>query len=94
MDVNEDFVLFDVWEFNEWVVFNIGGEFILLGSLMGCMGELEQYKEDEVIVYCCFGNCFGFVKEFMEWVGFKNVCNLFGGMMSWVENYGIGKQQA
>jgi rhodanese-related sulfurtransferase len=91
MDANEDFVLLDVREPNERAAFNIGGEFIPLGSLMGRMGELEQHKEDEVIVYCRSGNRSGLAKEFMERAGFKNVRNLLGGMMSWAENYGTGK---
>jgi len=91
IDANENFVLVDVREPNERAAFNIGGEFIPLGSLMSRMDELEKYKEDEVIVYCRSGNRSGLAKEFMERAGFKNVRNLLGGMMSWAENYGTGK---
>jgi len=88
MDANEDFVLLDVREPNERDAFNIGGEFIPLGSLMNRMGELEQHKEDEVIVYCRSGKRSGLAKEFMENAGFKNVRNLLGGMVGWADEYG------
>lgn len=91
MDANEDFVLLDVREPNERSAFNIGGEFIPLGSLMSRMDELEKHKEDEVIVYCRSGNRSGLAKEFLERAGFKKVRNLLGGMLSWTDQYGTGQ---
>jgi rhodanese-related sulfurtransferase len=91
MDAKEELVLLDVRESNERAEFNIGGEFIPIGSLMGRMEELEQHKEDEIVVYCRSGNRSGLAKEFMEKAGFKNVRNLLGGMMSWADQYGTEK---
>ncbi len=92
MDAGEDFTLLDVREAHEREQFNIGGAFIPLGALMSRMGELEDHKEDEVIVYCRSGNRSGLAKEFLERAGFKNVRNLLGGMLDWSEQYGTEQQ--
>ena len=88
MDNNEDFVLLDVREMNEREAFNIGGEFIPVGSLMGRLDELEQYKDSEIVVYCRSCNRSGLAKEFMSRAGFTNVRNMLGGMLGWVDQYG------
>jgi rhodanese-related sulfurtransferase len=87
MDAKEHFVLIDVREPHEHEAFNVGGSLIPLGSLANRLGELEDNKEDEVIVYCRSGQRSGVAKELMQRSGFKNVRNLLGGMLDWQERF-------
>ena len=45
--------------------------------------DIEDWKNDEVIIYCRSGNRSGIASLFMEQVGFKNPVNLTGGMLAW-----------
>ncbi len=88
MDKGGDFVLIDVREPHENQEFNVGGELIPLGKLPDKLGQLEEHKEDEIILYCRSGNRSGVAKQLMERAGFKNVRNLLGGMLDWKEKIG------
>lgn len=87
MDAKENFVLIDVREPHEHDAFNVGGSLIPLGSLTSRLNELEDNKDDEVIVYCRSGQRSGVAKEVMQRAGFKNVRNLLGGMLDWQEKF-------
>lgn len=83
LDAKEDFILIDVREDYERAEFNVGGMHIPLGNLPTNISDLEDYKEDEIVIYCRSGNRSGQAKMFMEQLGFKNVRNLIGGMLEW-----------
>lgn len=83
LDAKEDFVLIDVREDYERAEFNVGGQHIPLGTLPVNIEDLEDYKEQEIVVYCRSGNRSGQAKAFMEQLGYKNVRNLVGGMLEW-----------
>lgn len=80
---DQDFVLIDVREPGEHDAFNIGGTLIPVGTIAGAVGDLEAYKDKEVIVYCRSGARSGMAQGFLQQQGFKNVRNLTGGMMAW-----------
>lgn len=89
MDAGEaGFVLIDVREPYEHEEFNIGGQLIPVGSVMGAIPNLQAHKDEEVILYCRSGNRSGMAKQLMEASGFQNVRNLLGGMLAWRENFG------
>ena len=83
MDNQEALNVIDVrekWEYDE---FNIGAKHIPLGELQAAISELEDWKDQEVIIHCKSGGRSGAAKEFMMRQGFANVRNLLGGMMAW-----------
>lgn len=81
----EGIVLIDVREPDERAAFNIGGHFVPLGTLPQRVSELEDHKEDEVVVYCRSGRRSANARNFLLQVGFKHVRNLEGGMLAWQE---------
>ena len=74
IDVRED------WEVQE---FNIGGKHIPLGQLQSAVDELDDWRNQEVIVHCKSGGRSAAARDFLMRQGFSNVRNLLGGMMAW-----------
>ncbi len=80
--------LLDVREDHERAEFNIGGTHLALGKVQTMQfDDIEDWKDEEVIVYCRSGNRSGMASLFMEQVGFKNAVNLTGGMLAWQEKF-------
>jgi rhodanese-related sulfurtransferase len=89
LDSGEKLNLVDVREPHEHAEFNIGGTLYPLGKIqMMQVDELEDMKEQEVIVYCRSGNRSGQAAMILDMLGFKNTKNLTGGMMGWQEKFG------
>ena len=84
----EEFLLIDVREDYEHEEFNVGGQLIPLGDLMHEVDNLEEKKDEEVIVYCRSGGRSGMAQEILEQHGFSNVRNLEGGMIAWKAAFG------
>jgi len=83
LDNGEKINLIDVreeWEFEE---FNLNGKLIPLGQIPSRLDELNDLKDEEIIVHCRSGNRSGQAKRFMEQQGFTKVRNLLGGTMAW-----------
>ncbi len=84
MENNEPVNLLDVREPGERAEFNIGGTFIPLGNIAAMQtDEIDDLKNEEIIVYCRSGNRSGQACLILETMGFKNVLNLEGGMLAW-----------
>lgn len=90
IDRSEEFVLIDVREPHEHEEFSIGGSLIPLGNLPLQLDELEDQKEQEVIVYCRSGARSGMAKQLLLQAGFKKVRNVLGGMLDWKETFPNG----
>jgi rhodanese-related sulfurtransferase len=89
LDAGEAFHLLDVREPHEHADFNIGGTLLPLGRVQQMdLGEIEAWKDEEVIVYCRSGNRSGQASMMLETAGFTNVVNLTGGMMAWQDRIG------
>lgn len=71
------------WEFEED---NLNGLLIPLGELPARFGEIEAWKEQEVIVHCRTGGRSGKAKDFLKTKGFTKVRNLLGGITEYREN--------
>lgn len=81
--------LLDVREPDENAEFNIGGKLYPLGKIQSMqVDELEDWKEQEVIVYCRSGRRSMTACLFLDTLGFKNTANLEGGMLAWQEQQG------
>ncbi|OQP59163.1 NADH oxidase [Niastella vici] len=89
LDRGEQLHLVDVREPHERAEFNIGGAHIPLGQVqMMQVDELNNLKNEEVIVYCRSGNRSGQAAMILETLGFTNAKNLAGGMMAWQSKFG------
>jgi rhodanese-related sulfurtransferase len=78
----------DVREPSEHDEFNVGGILIPLGDIrVGDIEPIESLKDQEVILYCRSGNRSGQAAMILESMGFTNVINVTGGMLSWRENF-------
>lgn len=84
----EELNLLDVREPNEHEEFNIGGILLPLGEIrISEIESIEGLKDREVICYCRSGNRSGQAAMILESLGFTNVVNVIGGMLSWRENF-------
>ena len=88
LDKGEQLNLLDVREPHEREEFNIGGLHIPLGQVMMQADELDNLKNQEVIVYCRSGNRSGQAAMILETMGFTNAKNLSGGMLAWQSKFG------
>jgi rhodanese-related sulfurtransferase len=84
----DGFVLIDVREPYEHEEFNVGGNLVPLGDIPNRLGELEDFKDHEIIVYCRSGKRSANAQAFLQQNGFQNVHNLTGGMLAWEEAFG------
>jgi rhodanese-related sulfurtransferase len=92
IDAGEKLNIVDVREPHENADFNIGGTLIPLGKIQSMqIDELEDLKNQELIVYCRSGNRSGQACMFLDAMGFTNTKNLVGGMLAWQEKYGAAK---
>jgi len=88
LDAGENLHLLDVRQPEENAEFNIGGELLPLGEIQAMQTEdIEDLKDEEVICYCRSGNRSGQAALILEQLGFSNVKNLVGGMLSWKEKF-------
>jgi rhodanese-related sulfurtransferase len=88
LDNGEELFLLDVREPHENAEFNIGGTLLPLGKVQTMQIEdIEDWRDKEVIVYCRSGNRSGQACMILEQLGFPNVSNLVGGMLSWQEKF-------
>ncbi|GGG34415.1 rhodanese-like domain-containing protein [Hymenobacter glacieicola] len=71
----------ETWENEESRI--AGSQNIPLGELPGKLEELEDLKEQEVVVHCKGGGRSASAKAFLTQQGFQNVRNLVGGMQAY-----------
>ncbi len=92
LDAGENIHLVDVREPYENAEFNIGGVLLPVGEIRNMQTDtIDNWKDDEVILYCRSGNRSGQATLILEQLGFQNVKNLVGGMLAWQENFGANK---
>jgi rhodanese-related sulfurtransferase len=88
MDAGEKLNLLDVREPHEYAEFNIGAKLIPLGKIQTMqIDDIEDLKDEEVIIYCRSGNRSMIACMFLDTLGFKNTKNLTGGMLAWQEKF-------
>ncbi|MCC9166883.1 rhodanese-like domain-containing protein [Pontibacter harenae] len=75
IDVRED------WEYQETRI--EGSQNIPLGTLPQRLDDLEDLKDQEVIVQCRSGARSANAKAFLQQQGFNNVRNLLGGILAY-----------
>jgi len=86
LDAGEKIHIIDVREPEEYAEYNIGAKLIPLGQVMSMqVDEIDDWKNDELIVHCRSGKRSLQAGMMLETLGFKNVKNLVGGMLAWQE---------
>jgi rhodanese-related sulfurtransferase len=89
MDAGEKLNIIDVREPNEYAEFNIGAKLVPLGKIQSMqIDEIEDLKDEEVIIHCRSGQRSMVACMFLDTLGFKNTKNLVGGMLAWKEKFG------
>lgn len=88
LDKPEKLNLIDVREPYENAEFNIGGKLLPLGKIQSMQTEdIDDLKDEEVILYCRSGNRSGIAAMILDQMGFTNTKNLTGGMLAWQQKF-------
>ena len=88
IDTKADFQLIDVREQHEFDESNLGGELIPMGDVMDNTDKIS--KEKQVVIHCRSGKRSAAVIQALETqLGFKNLYNLKGGILAYIEDVGI-----
>lgn len=88
IDSGERLNIIDVREPEEYAEYNIGAKLIPLGNILSMQtDELEDYKDEELIVHCRSGKRSAQACLFLETMGYSNCKNLEGGILAWQEKF-------
>lgn len=88
LDKGEKLNLVDVRQPEETAEYNIGGIALPLGNIQNLqVDDIEDLKNEEVILYCRSGNRSGIAAMLLDQMGFSNTKNLTGGMLAWREKF-------
>ena len=89
LDAGEKIHILDVREPDEYVAYNIGAKLVPLGRVMSMqIDDLEDWKDDEIVIHCHAGKRSMQAVMMLETMGFRNVKNLAGGMVAWQDKFG------
>jgi molybdopterin/thiamine biosynthesis adenylyltransferase/rhodanese-related sulfurtransferase/molybdopterin converting factor small subunit len=84
LDRGDDLKIVDVREPNEYQINRIPGSVLIpLGDVPKRYNELDP--DDLIVVHCKMGGRSAKAADFLRSVGFKNVLNLKGGVLDWVD---------
>lgn len=84
IDNGDTINLVDVREPHEHTEFNIGGILLPLGKVQTMqIDDIEDLRNEDVIVYCRSGMRSSQAAIVLQQMGFVNVINLTGGMVAW-----------
>ena len=93
MDAGEKINLIDCREPEEYAEFNIGGKLLPLGQIQAMQtDEIDDLKNEEVIVHCRSGKRSVTACLFLETLGFQHTVNVSGGLLDWQAKFGDGKK--
>jgi rhodanese-related sulfurtransferase len=91
LEAGEKFIFIDVREPYEYEEFNLGAQLYPLGGIVNLIMELNDNKDDEIVVHCRSGARSGQAQAMLMSQGFTNVRNLKGGVLAWMDAYGKEK---
>lgn len=92
VDSGEKLHVIDVREPEEYAESNLGVKLIPLGQIMSMQIEdLEDLKNEELIIHCRSGKRSMQACMVLEQMGFTNTVNVAGGILAWQDKYGNAK---
>jgi len=84
LDAGESVTLLDVRSDEEREAVHLPSSLhIPLDELEERIDELDDYRDQEIIIYCRSGNRSGQACMFLELLGFSQPVNLRGGLLNW-----------
>ena len=87
MQANNQAIILDVRELNEWQEQHIAGAIhIPLSQLQDRLPELSRYKNSPIITQCRSGKRSAQAQEALQSAGFSDVYNLNGGLNAWLKD--------
>jgi rhodanese-related sulfurtransferase len=88
MDKGEKINLIDCREPHEYEEGNLGGRLIPLGKFQTMqVDELDELKDEEIIIQCRSGRRSMMACMILDQMGFTNTVNLEGGILAWQEKF-------
>ena len=88
LDSGEIINLIDCREPHEYEEANIGARLIPLGKIQSMqVEEIEDLKDEEVIIHCRSGKRSQMACMVLEQMGFTNTVNVEGGILAWQEKF-------
>jgi adenylyltransferase/sulfurtransferase len=81
LDQGDDLFILDVREPHEYQICNLKGHLIPLGELPRRVHELDSSRE--IVAHCRSGKRSAQAVDFLRKAGFRKICNLHGGILSW-----------
>lgn len=92
LDSGEKINLIDCREPHEYEEANLGAKLIPLGKFqMMDLDELEDLKNEEVIIHCRSGKRSMMACAILDQMGYQNTVNVEGGILAWIDKYGQPK---
>jgi rhodanese-related sulfurtransferase len=92
IDSGEKINLIDVREPHEYEEANLGGKLVPLGKIQTMQIEdIENLKDEEVIIHCRSGKRSAMACVILDGMGFKDTYNVEGGILAWQEKFGATK---
>src|SRR6476660_4661462 len=92
MDAGEKLNIIDCREPQEYAEYNIGAKLVPLGQIQTMqVEELDEWKDQEVIIHCRSGHRMMIACLFLDTLGFKDTKNLAGVILAWKEKYDPAK---
>ena len=89
LDAGEQLHIIDVREPSEYAEYNIGGMLFPLGKVLNMqLEDLDDWKNEELIIHCKAGGRSMQACMVLEQVGFTNVVNMVGGTVAWKQKFG------
>jgi rhodanese-related sulfurtransferase len=89
IDAGENLHIIDVREPDEYAEFNIGAKLFPLGKIQSMQtDDLDDLKDEELIIHCRSGKRSVTAALFLETMGFTNTVNVEGGVLAWQEKFG------
>jgi rhodanese-related sulfurtransferase len=85
LEKNPNCLIIDVREPHEFEETNMGGRLIPLSTLLDKLSELDQFKDDFIVVHCRSGKRSIAACDVMRTMGFSQVYSLKGGILAWNE---------
>jgi len=85
LDNNNSIFILDVREPFEYQIANLEGTLIPLNDLPDRVDEIEEHKDEPVVVMCRSGNRSAKAAKFLRKNGFSEVMNLKGGINEWAK---------
>jgi rhodanese-related sulfurtransferase len=84
IDAGENIKIIDVREPAEYAENNMGGMLLPLGSIANMqIDDIDEFKNEELIIHCKGGTRSMQACLILEQVGFSNLVNLTGGITAW-----------